>query len=58
MNIGNCMSKKYYWCKPSMFKLLQLLSTGNTTELSNFGKCLQIAETLRNLIVIDKKIIL
>lgn len=40
-----------------MFKLLQLLSTGNTTELSNLGKCLQIAETLRNLIVIDKKII-
>lgn len=57
MNIGNRMSKKYYWCKPSMFKLLQLLSTGNTTELSDLGKCLQIAETLRNLILIDTKIL-
>lgn len=46
--------KKYYWYKPSMYKLLQLLSTENTTELSNLGKYLQKAETLRNLSVIDK----
>lgn len=52
MNIGNCTSKNTI--VPSMYKLLQLLSTENTTELSNLGKYLQKAETLRNLSVIDK----
>lgn len=37
-----------------MFKLLQLLWAENTTGLSNLGKYLQRAETLRNLFVIDK----
>ena len=44
--------KKYYWHKPSMYKLLQLLSTENTTELSNLGKYLLKAEMLRNQIVL------
>lgn len=37
-----------------MFKLLQLLSNENTTELSILGNYLQRAEThIRNLFVID-----
>lgn len=50
MNIGNCISKMN---EPSMFKLLQLLSNENTTELSIPGNYLQRAETHRNLFVID-----
>ena len=41
--------KKYYWYRPSMYKLLQLLSTENVSELCNIGKFLQKAEVLRDL---------
>jgi len=30
--------KKYYWQRPSCFKLVQLLSVRNIKELSNLGK--------------------
>ena len=32
--------KKYYWFKPSVFKLVQLLSVQNRKELCNIGKYL------------------
>lgn len=39
--------KKYYWCKPSMYKLIQLLSVNNIKELCNLGKFIYKALTLR-----------
>jgi hypothetical protein len=32
--------KKYYWQRPSCFKLVQLLSVRNIKELNNLGKYL------------------
>lgn len=40
--------KKYYWCRPSAFKLVQLLSIENTKELCNLGKYLFNAFKIRN----------
>lgn len=39
--------KRYYWCKPSMYKLIQLLSVNNIKELCNLGKFIYKALTLR-----------
>ena len=41
--------KHYYYTKPSVFKLVQLLSAENTKELNNLGKFLVQAEKLRSL---------
>ena len=40
--------KKYYWQRPSCFKLVQLLSVGNIKELNNLGKYLLLAEQICN----------
>lgn len=53
MNIGNCISKNISGINRVCLKLLQLLSTENTTELSILGNYQQRAETHRNLFVID-----
>lgn len=39
--------KKYYYEKPSVFKLIQLLSTKNIKELCNLGKYLYKCSKLR-----------
>ena len=39
--------KKYYWSKPSVFKLVQLLSVQNRKELCNIGKYLKNALYIR-----------
>ena len=40
--------KKYYWQRPSCFKLVQLLYVCNIKELNNLGKYLLLAEKIRN----------
>lgn len=45
---------KPYIYKPSVYKLLQLLSTDNTTEIIKSRKYLQRAETLIIMFVVDK----
>lgn len=40
--------KKYYWTRPSTYKLVQLLSVENTKELCNLGKYLLYAFKCRN----------
>lgn len=40
--------KPYYWQKPSMFKLIQLLSVNNVKELCNFGMFLRKSFSLRS----------
>ena len=40
--------KKYYWQRPSCFKLVQLLSVHNIKELNNLGKYLLLAEKICN----------
>ena len=40
--------KPYYFTRPSVFKLVQLLSSSNTKELCNIGKYLQKAFEKRN----------
>ena len=40
--------KKYYYQKPSMFKLVNLLSTQNVKELCNLGNFLKKATLARN----------
>jgi hypothetical protein len=39
--------KKYYYSRPSVFKLMQLLSTNNVSELLKLGKFLNAAILLR-----------
>ena len=41
--------KNFYYTKPSVFKLVKLLSVQNTRELNNLGKYLQFATKLRKL---------
>ena len=45
--------KKYYYQKPSMFKLVNLLSTQNVKELCNLGKFLIKATLARNSVMND-----
>ena len=40
--------KPHYFTRPSVFKLVQLLSSSNTKELCNIGKYLQKAFEKRN----------
>ena len=40
--------KPYYYRRPSVFKLVQLLSVCNIKQLNNLGKFLHLAEILRN----------
>jgi hypothetical protein len=40
--------KKYYWSRPSTFKLDQLLSVDNRTELCNLEKFIHLACKARN----------
>ena len=40
--------KKFYFYKPSVFKLVKLLSINNVKELCRLGKFLQQATILRN----------
>jgi hypothetical protein len=40
--------KKYYYIKPSSFKLIQLLSTQNVKQLRNLGKFLKQAFVRRS----------
>ena len=40
--------KKYYWYRPSMYKLIQLLSVNNVKELCSLGKFIYKALALRN----------
>ena len=41
--------KKYYYVKPSVYKLIQLLSTQNVKELCNLGKFIKNAFIVRKL---------
>ena len=41
-NLRHLYIKKYYWFKPSVFKLVQLLSVQNRKELCNIGKYLVV----------------
>lgn len=43
--------KPFYYKKPSVFKLVLLLSTQNIKELCNLGKCLYTAFEIRNTLV-------
>ena len=43
--------KKYYWSRPSTFKLVQLLSVENRKELCNLGKFNHFACKARNNLV-------
>ena len=45
--IRNLYIKKYYFRRPSAFKLIQLLSVQNLKELRNLGKFLFLAEKIR-----------
>ena len=45
--------KKYYYQKPSMFKLVNLLSTQNVKELCNLGQFLIKATSARNCVMND-----
>ena len=47
-NLRECLIKPYYWRKPSVYKLLQLLSTTNVKDLCNLGKYIFRALKLRN----------
>ena len=40
--------KKYYWFKPSVFKLVQLLSVQNRKELCYIGEYLKYALCVRS----------
>ena len=40
--------KKYYWSRPSAYKLVQLFSVENTHELCNLGKYIYYAFKIRN----------
>ena len=40
--------KKYYWSRPSTFKLIELLSGENTKQLCNLGKFIHFSFKLRN----------
>ena len=43
--------KKYYWSRPSTFKLVTLLSVENRKELCNLGKFIHFAFKARNNVV-------
>ena len=43
--------KKYYWSRPSTFKLVQLLSVENRKEVCNLGKFIHLACKARNNLV-------
>ena len=45
--IRNSYIKRYYFGRPSDFKLIQLLSVQNLKELRNLGKFLFLAEKIR-----------
>ena len=47
-NLRHLYIKNYYWSKPSVFKLVQLLSVQNRKELCNIGKYLKHAEYIRS----------
>lgn len=47
-NLRECLIKPYYWRKPSVYKLLQLLSTTNVKDLCNLGKYIFRALKHRN----------
>ena len=46
--LGNSYIKTYYFRRPSVIKLIQLLSVRNLKELRNLGKFLFLAEKIRN----------
>ena len=48
LGLRSCLIKPYYWKKPSVYKLLQLLSTTNVKELCNLGKFIYRSLKLRN----------
>ena len=47
-NIRKIYIKSYYWRRPSLFKLVQLLSVHSVKELNNIDKFLCLAEEIRN----------
>ena len=47
-NLRHLYIKKYYWSKPSTFKLVQILSVQNRKELCNIGKYLKHALYIRS----------
>ena len=47
-DLRNLYVKKYFYKKPSVFKLIQLLSSPNTKELRNLGKYIHFALQIRN----------
>ena len=47
-NLRHLHIKKYYWSKPSVFKLVQLLSVQNRKELCNIGKYFKHALYIRS----------
>ena len=46
-NLRYNLIKPYYWRKPSVFKLLQLVNIRNVKQLCNLGKCICRALKLR-----------
>ena len=46
-NLRYNLIKPYYWRKPSVFKLLQLVNITNVKQLCNLGKCIFRALKLR-----------
>jgi len=48
VNLRKQFIKSYYWKKPSVYKMLQLLSVTNTNELCNLGKYIFNVTKLRN----------
>ena len=48
VNLPKEFIKPYYWKKPSVYEMLQLLSVTNTKELCNLGKYSFNATKLRN----------
>ena len=45
--------KPYYWRRPSMYKLINLLSTSNVKELCNLGKFIEKASNLRSKALVE-----
>ena len=46
-NLRKNVLKKYYYYKPSVLKLIELLSTSNVSDLLKVGKFLSAAVSLR-----------
>ena len=48
-NVRRQYLKPYYFCRPSAFKLVQLLCSQSTKELYSFAKYIKTAFTMRDI---------